>query len=63
MLSSVQFRQHLNKYFNFHVCLSIRSVYPFRPCVRKLAQIPAVISQNVTNKSCLVGVKSEEYSF
>ena len=25
--------------------------------------IPAVVSQNVTYKSCLVGVKSEEYSF
>ena len=28
-----------------------------------LALLPAVISQNITNKSCLVCVKSEKYSF
>ena len=45
------------------------SVCPFvrrpsiRPCVRKLAPIPAVVSQNVTNKSCLVCVMSEKYAF
>ena len=32
-------------------------------CVRKLQAIPAVISQNVTNKSSLVCVKSEKYAF
>ena len=34
-----------------------------RPCVRKITQIPAVLSQNVTNKSCLVCVMSETYAF
>ena len=32
------------------------------PCIRKLASIPAVVSQNVTYKSCLVCVKSEKYA-
>ena len=56
------FPWNLNNYFDFHVCLS------FRPpsaavcaCVRKLALIPSVVLQNVTNKSCLVCVKSEKY--
>ena len=31
-------------------------------CVQKLAPIPAFILQNVTNKSCLVCVKSEKYA-
>ena len=34
-----------------------------RASVRKLAQIPAVVSENVTNKSCLVCVMSEKYAF
>ena len=34
-----------------------------RPCVRKKAPFPAVLSQNVTNKSCLVCVMSENYAF
>ena len=39
---------YLNNYFDFHVCLSFRaSVH--RPCIPKLAPIPAVVSQNVTN--------------
>ena len=58
---------NLNNYFDFHVfshvhvCLSVR----FRPflCARKLAPIPAVVQQNVTNKSCLVCVMSETYAF
>ena len=56
---------YLNNYFNFHVCLSIRdSVFPcFRPCVRKLTPVSAVGSQNVTNRSFLVSVKSEKYAF
>ena len=33
-----------------------------RPSVRKITQIPAVVSQNVTNKSCLVCVESEKYA-
>ena len=41
------------------------SVHPFLcvPCVQKLAQIPAVVSKNIANKSCLVCVKSEKYAF
>ena len=30
--------------------------------IRKLTSIPASVSQNVTNKSCLVSVKSEIYA-
>ena len=46
---------HLNNYFNFHVCLFFRlSILA--------AQIPAVVSQNVTDKSCLVYVKHEKYA-
>ena len=47
-------RRNLNNYIKFHVCLSI---------CKKLVQIPAVVSQNVTNKSCLICVKSEKYAF
>ena len=50
---------HLNNYFDFHVCLSIRSSGSVRP---KLTSIPARVSQNDTNKSCLVCVKSEKYA-
>ena len=48
--------EYLNKYFDFHVCLSFRRPSAVHPCVRKLAPFPAVVSQNVTNKSCLVCV-------
>ena len=57
---------HLNNYFDFHVCLSFRRRVPCsvrRPCVRKLPPIPAAVWQNVTNKSCLVCVKGEKYTF
>ena len=52
---------NLNNYFDFHVCLSfcLSTVHPF---VRKLAPIPAVVLQNVTNKSCLACIKSEKYA-
>ena len=42
---------HLNNYFDFHVCLSFRRLrHPsVRASVRKLAPIPAEVSQNVTN--------------
>ena len=33
------------------------------PSVRRLAQILAVVLQNVTNKSCLVCAMSEKYAF
>ena len=56
---------HLNNYFNFHICLSFRpSVCPsMRACVRKLAPIPAVVQQNVTNLSYLVCVMSKKFAF
>ena len=45
------------------VCPCVRPFpFPF-PCVRKLTPVFAVVSQNVTNKSFLVRVKSEKYSF
>ena len=62
---------YLNNYFDLHVCLSIRpSVLPsFCPSVllsvvpvpsgRKLISIPASVSQNVSNKSCLACVTSK----
>ena len=40
---------HLNNY-STPVCPSATDI---RPCVLKITQIPAVVSQNVTNKSCL----------
>ena len=48
-------KTNLNNYFNFHLCLSFCRP-SVRPCVRKITQIPVVVSQNVTNKSCLVCV-------
>ena len=65
-------KMHLNNYFDFHVRLSIR---PFRPSVpsvpsvrsvrpvQKTSEFSAVLSQNVTKKSCLVSDKSEKYAF
>ena len=44
------------------VCPSILSVL-FCPCVQKLTPVSAVGSQNVTNRSFLVSVKSEKYAF
>ena len=47
---------HLKHYFQRHVCLSIRPYVRtyVRPCVRRLAPIPAGESQDVTNKSCSI---------
>ena len=57
---------YLNNYFDFHVRLSIRpSVRPFVrlvPSAQKLISKPASVSQNVTNKSCMIHVKSEKYA-
>ena len=53
---------YLNNYFDFHVCLSFRRP-SVRPSVRKITQVTAVITQNVTNKSCLLCVMSEKYAF
>ena len=56
---------YLNNYFNFHVCLSIRVSSVFRlpsvPCFQKLDPIPAVVSQNVINKRCLICIKRKNY--
>ena len=56
-LLSTYVLRNLHRYFNFHICLSIqqRPNYEF--------SIPEVVSQTVTNKSCLVCVKSEKYAF
>ena len=56
----------LNNYFNLHICLSIClfcllvrvSDYA---CVQKLVPILAVLSKNITNKSCL-RVKRKKYA-
>ena len=45
---------NLTNYFNFYVCLSFGLCVP---CVQNLGPIPAVVSQNVTNKSYLVCVR------
>ena len=58
---SIFWLPYLNNYFDFHVCLSIRVCVC--PCVWKLTPLPAVIWQNVINKSWLVYVKSEKYAF
>ena len=51
---------YLNNYFRLHVCLS------FRPWVRPshfhFFRFPAVVSQNVTYKSCLACVKRKKYA-
>ena len=54
---------NLNNYFNFHVRLSFRPSVLRPPSVRKLASIPAVVQQIVTNKRCLVCAMSEKYAF
>ena len=46
---------HLNNYFNFHFCLSIRHSVSVLLSIRKLTPIPVVLS--------LVCVKSEKYAF
>ena len=59
-------KRNINNYFNFHVYLPFRRlcVRPsIRLCVRKLAPIPTVVSQNVTNKSFLVCAMGEKYTF
>ena len=51
---------HLNNYFRLHVCLSLcPSVHTSH---FHFFQFPAVVSQNVTNKSCLACVKNEKYA-
>ena len=56
---------YLNNYFNLNVCLSILGLSDVCLSVSRTYEfvIPAVRSQNVTNKSCLVCVKSEKYAF
>ena len=52
---------NLHKYFKLHVCLSLQT-RPSCP-IQSHITISAVGSQNVTNKSSLVCVKSEKYAF
>ena len=64
-MSFLCFVGNLNNYFNFHVRLSIFPFVPFRsvrPCFWTLTSVSAVLSQYVTNKSCLVCVQSEKYA-
>ena len=57
-------RNNLNNYFRLHVCLSFcLSVCPsVRTSHFHFFRFPAVVSQNVTNKSCLACVKNEKYA-
>ena len=61
-----QLLSHLNNYFDFHVwlsiCRSVRLVLVPVLSVQTLTSIPASVSQNVNDKSCLVSVKSEKYA-
>ena len=53
---------NIHNYFNLHVCPSLRRRRrPVRPTFE--FPIPAVVLQSVTNKSCLIFVKSEKYAF
>ena len=54
---------YLNNYFKFHICLSFCHRRPCVPLSQKLTPVPAVRSQNVTNKNCLVCVMSEKCAF
>ena len=54
---------NINSYFNLQDCLSMSVIRSFHLCVQKLAWIPKVIYQNVTNKSCLVCVNSDKCAF
>ena len=49
----------LHNYFNIH---TIQHYFVTASCHVPLS-IPAVVSQNVTNKYCLVCAKSEKYTF
>ena len=56
---------HLNNYFHFHVRLSIRVCVCVSVCLfvcPKKIPFSEVVSQNVTNKSCLMCVQSEKYA-
>ena len=44
---------HQHNYFNLHFCLSIHHLGP----------MTTVMSQNITDKICLVGIKSEKCAF
>ena len=57
---------NLDNYFNFHICLFVRSfvcLWYVCSCVWKSALILAVLSQNITNKCCLVCFNSGKYAF
>ena len=53
---------YLHNYFNLHVCPSFRRCRRRRRPTFKFP-IPAVVLQSVTNKSCLICVKSKRYAF
>ena len=57
-------KTNLNNYFRLQVCLSFRTYVRLYICpyvTLSFFRIPAVVSQNVTNESCLACVKSEKY--
>ena len=45
---------HLNNYFRLHVCLYFHKLVGAFICHNSQFQIRAVVSQDVTDKSCLV---------
>ena len=51
---------NLHDHFNIHVCLS--AVCPILSCHVTLP-IPTILSQHITNKSCWVCIRGEEYAF
>ena len=55
---------HLHNYFNLHVCPSFRRHVTSRHVTSHFHffRFPAVVSQNVTNKSCLACVENEKYA-
>ena len=57
---------YLHNYFNLHICPSLRRRRRRRHVTSRHTfklPIPAVDSQNVSNKSCLACAQSEKYSF
>ena len=48
--------------FKLHVCPSLHLVSLFYYLPHFRISLPAVVSQNITNRSCLVSVKSEKYA-
>ena len=57
--SKIHSMVHLINYFTF-VCRSVHSV---QSCVQTLTSVSAVRSRNVSDRSFLISVKSEKYTF